>query len=1101
MLIIGLDVGSTSVKIVALANWLTGDSKFSPLWSEYCRHGAQPKEAARALIDHLSRAVPDIPKEDHRLFVTGTGGRPACDIMGGCFVHEVHALAKAAESRHPDTRTLIDLGGEDAKIVFFDGVGEDSRKSFAMNERCAAGTGATISRISARLGIPDEALSRLRCNGGVIHSVAGKCGVFAETDIIGLQKQGIPSQELIESLLDAVVRQSLSVLAKGKTVRPPVLLLGGPHAFIPALAAVWRKQLVALWDNHGRENRPPGDPETWVRVPEDAALFGAIGAAEIGVERLNVEGNSAALGRMKTESGHSRRSAGSPLSDAGRVQYSRGLVHSDQEAEEFLSRHRQTVLEERVCSTRDSGEYWLGIDSGSTTTKAALLTSDGTVVAKAYRQTQGDPFGDVQRVLTSLEERLRASGSAPKVRGVGLTGYAKDLLRGFVGADHVVVETVAHMYGALEHCPHADVVCDVGGQDIKLLMIRNGAVRDFRLNSQCSAGNGYYLQATAESLGYKIEDYARVAFTARSMPEFSYGCAVFLQSEIVGFQRLGWQPNEILAGLAAVLPKNIWLYVCHIPNLSSLGRVFLLQGGTQRNAAAVKAQEDFIRARFSGCGATPEIVVHPHCGEAGAIGAALYARDMSERNAFTTAFPGFQAFAKMTVSRRRDEGTRCHHCQNLCMRTFIEIKRGGMSDTRIIVANCEKGRLDTPKSGSPSPVTVETAISLPSIAAKSVFRASNLPAPEREAFSFLSRKRRSRRTDSIRIGIPRTLAMYDVAPLFLGYFIAAGVPPEGIVWSETLQEHMRERALARTGIDPCFPSKIGIVHVESLLEEHKRNPLTHIFIPCIDSLPTWLDGLQASRACPTVAMTPEAMHAAFARSTEMKEHELPRFKRTFVNLDSPDLFARQMFRDWRAELHLTEAASRSAARHGYRAYQEYLRKLRAEGMATLRGIEQNNRVALVLLGRPYHNDPDVNHGIPEMFAHHGYPVLTIESLPLDEAFLASLFRKEMEAGLCRSTTSVDDVWKNSYSENSCRKLWAAKLVARHPNLVGLELSSFKCGHDASIRTTIDEIQDAGGKPVLYFRDLDENRPQAAIRLRVETYLHCLQEYVDKLRAR
>ena len=254
---------------------------------------------------------------------------------------------------------------------------------------------------------------------------------------------------------------------------------------------------------------------------------------------------------------------------------------------------------------------------------------------------------------------------------MGTTGYSKDLLKKVLSADVALVETVAHANSTLRLFPNADAIIDVGGQDIKIIVLQDGAVKDFKLNTQCSAGNGYFLQAAAEAIGIPVENFAETAFRARRMPQFSYGCAVFLQSDIVNFQRQGWKPEEILAGLATVLPKNVFLYVAGVSNVSTLGRRFVLQGGTQKNLAVVKAELDFIREHYHGAG-DPEVVIHPNCCEAGAIGAALEAIE-HRRSRIATAFPGFEFLDTLKYSIRRDESTRCHFCTNHCLRTFVEL--------------------------------------------------------------------------------------------------------------------------------------------------------------------------------------------------------------------------------------------------------------------------------------------------------------------------------------------------------------------------------------------------------------------------------------------
>src|SRR5436189_470961 len=326
-------------------------------------------------------------------------------------------------------------------------------------------------------------------------------------------------------------------------------------------------------------------------------------------------------------------------------------------------------------SAGDQVAAFVGIDGGSTSTKGVLLSTDGDMLCKAYQLSKGNPIQDTIDIFEELRGQVESQGATLEVLGVGTTGYAKDVLKDVLAADAALVETVAHTESAVKYYQDPHVIVDVGGQDIKLIVLTEGRVKDFKLNTQCSAGNGYFLLSTAETFGIPVKEFADRAFAATAMPMFGYGCAVFMQSDIVNFQRQGWAPEEILAGLAAVLPKNIFLYVASIPNLAKLGTRFVLQGGTQHNLAAVKAEVDFIRSNFRGSEVEPEIIVHEHCGESGAIGAAVEARRLWT-NGHRTGFIGLEAVRRITYRTTRNESTRCNFCKNNCLRTFIDGKMG-----------------------------------------------------------------------------------------------------------------------------------------------------------------------------------------------------------------------------------------------------------------------------------------------------------------------------------------------------------------------------------------------------------------------------------------
>jgi predicted nucleotide-binding protein (sugar kinase/HSP70/actin superfamily) len=697
-------------------------------------------------------------------------------------------------------------------------------------------------------------------------------------------------------------------------------------------------------------------------------------------------------------------------------------------------------------------------------------------------------------------------------------------------ADAAIVETVAHTEAALHFYPDADVICDVGGQDIKLIILQDGRVKDFKLNTQCSAGNGYFLQSTCTGFGFEVTQFADLAFSAQSMPMFGYGCAVFMQSDIVDFQRQGWKPEEILAGLAAVLPKNIWLYVSQIANLASLGRTFVLQGGTQHNLAAVKAQVDFIESRFKDKGVQPKVIVHEHCGESGAIGAAIEAQRLWSVMGRQTSFIGLEAVQRISYNSHRNENTRCYFCKNKCLRTFVDVKVSEVDDVenvgsktskipilpgvkRLIVGNsCERGLvedvnamreikkgMDAMRDANPN---------MAEVAAKAAFR-SFAPLPIADplpklAFTAAQKARAEaiKRRATLRIGIPKVLNQYSVNPMFSAYFEALGVQPENIVYSDYTSEELYKSGAKRGAIDPCFPSKVGIPHVHNLLYvHHRKKPLDVIFFPMIDDLPSDLKHAQEHRACPTVTATPAAVKAAFTKEGDLFAENAIKYLNPIINTADQALFARQMWLEFRDILGLSADEHGRAVGEAFKAQQKFMADLRREGRAILERLEAEDGIGIVLLARPYHNDPGLNHEILEEFQKLGYPVLTMAALPIDEDIIWRLFGEDVRAGAIQDPMDIGDVWKNSYSENTSQKVWAAKYTARHPNLVALELSSFKCGHDAPIYTVVEETVTSSGTPYFSFKDIDENKPTGSIKIRVETISYFLKRYREDMVAR
>jgi len=1111
-LMVGLDVGSTTVKSVVVD--LTNQNI---VWSDYQRHDTKQPEKC---LEFLKRMEADtgIKAGETRVFITGSGGGGIASHIGAKFVQEVNAVSLAVEHLYPQCGSVVELGGQDAKIIIFKEDPETGRKKKipSMNDKCAGGTGAVIDKINAKLRIPADELCKMGYYDLKLHPVAGKCGVFAETDINGLQKSGVPPNELMASLFEAIIQQNLAVLTRGNTLRPVVLLLGGPNTYITGMRDCWKANIPKVWEERNYPLPEGKDPKDLIMVPENAQYFAALGCVRYGIDEDPEIGIYKGCDKLEW------------YLNVGRLEEKQkrggsGLCKSEDDLAEFKERYRPKKFVPRQFKLGEQVRAFMGIDGGSTSTKAVLLSEEGDVMVKCYQLSKGNPLEDTMEMFANLKQQVEDQGATVELLGVGSTGYAKDILRDVLNADVALVETVAHTEAALHFYPNADVICDVGGQDIKLIILQDGRVKDFKLNTQCSAGNGYFLQSTCVGFGHDVKQYADLAFSAKAMPMFGYGCAVFMQSDIVDFQRQGWKPEEIMAGLANVLPKNIWLYVSQIPNLASLGNTFILQGGTQHNLAAVKSQVDFIESRFKDKGLKPNVIVHEHCGESGAIGAAIEVRRLYSRG-LRTKFIGFEAVKNISYVTHRSEDTRCYFCKNKCLRTFIDVKIDSADESwkkskiplasgikRLIVGNsCEKGLvedvndmreikkgLDAAKKENPN---------MAEVGAKAVFKSYAPPVVSdplpKYAFTAKHKKRVElmKRRKDVRIGVPRLLNQYSINPIFSAYFEALGVPAENIVYSDYTSESLYKEGAKRGAIDPCFPSKVGIPHVHNLLYvHHKKKPLDIIFCPMIDDLPSDLTNVQAHRSCPTVATTPEAVKAAFTKEGDIFKASNILFLDTFVDPGQPALFAKQMYEQFVDILGLSWGENARAVEAGFKAQDQFMNGvLRAQGREILKKLEAEDRIGIVLLGRPYHNDPGVNHEIMEEFQKIGYPVLTLQSLPIEADIVGPLFAEDVKAGAIKDPMDISDAWKNSYSENTSQKVWAAKFTARHPNLVALELSSFKCGHDAPIYSVVEETVTKSGTPYFSFKDIDENKPTGSIRIRVETIGYFLKRYREDI---
>ena len=1114
-LLVGVDVGSTTVKAVAVEA-----ATDAIVWSDYQRHETKQPEKT---LEFFSRLEGDlhIAPENCRVFITGSGGSNLAPLVGAKFVQEVTAVSLAVEKLHPEVHSVIELGGQDAKIIVFKEDPETGRKKKvpSMNDKCAGGTGAVIDKINAKLKIPAIELGNQGYHNLKLHKVAGKCGVFAETDINGLQKEGTPPDELMASLFDAIVLQNLTVLTRGHTLRPHVLLLGGPNTFIRGMREAWQHNIPKMWAERGVEIPDNETPETLIKTPQNAQYFAALGAIEFGKDEEDAVGRYKGAGALEH------------YINVGRLEEKaasggRGLSTSAEELDRFKQQFAPKTFTPATFTSGETVQVFVGVDGGSTSTKGVLLSTDGDVLCKAYQLSKGNPIQDTIEIFDELRAQVESQGAALDVLGVGTTGYAKDVLKDVLAADAALVETVAHTESAIKYYKDPHVIVDVGGQDIKLIVLNEGRVKDFKLNTQCSAGNGYFLQSTAEAFGIPIREFADRAFAATTMPMFGYGCAVFMQSDIVNFQRQGWQPEEILAGLAAVLPKNIFLYVASIPSLAKLGTKFVLQGGTQHNLAAVKAEVDFIRSNFRGAEVEPEIIVHEHCGESGAIGAAVEARRLWT-NGRRTSFIGLEAVRRITYRTTRNESTRCNFCKNNCLRTFIDIKMAGGpapkaaplkfiskvpkadDERRLIIATCEKGGvedvnemrgikagLDAAKKANPNFVD---------IAAKEVWkiRGSKSVADPLPTRTWTARAKRRlalmQRRAQLRIGMPRVLNMYVYAPFFSGYFESLGVSGGNLVYSDFTSGELYREGSGRGAIDPCFPAKIGIAHVHNLLfTKHAKKKLDLIFFPMVDVLHTPLVHLQGSNACPTVTVTPNTVKAAFTKESNVFAEHGVEYMDPLVNFANRKLLCQQLFNAFEPVLGLSPEENARAVDVGFTELEAYESDIRRRSREALDELERHKRVGIVVLARPYHHDPGLNHEILDEFQKLGYPVFSQSTLPLDPDLLDRLFGDEVRAGAIGDPLEIQDVWKNSYSASTNHKVWAAKFTARHPNLVALELSSFKCGHDAPIYTTIESIIERSGTPYFSFKDIDENKPTGSIKIRVETIHYFLTRYIEQM---
>jgi predicted CoA-substrate-specific enzyme activase len=651
-MILGIDVGSTTVKAVVVEDGTV-------TWQDYQRHNTRQAEK---VVEFLARmeAEAGVTAGRDRVFLTGSGSGFLAPLVGAKLIQEVVAVAACVEQQHPDVRFVSEIGGEDMKTIFFTATGTGKSKQVYMQSACSGGTGTFIEKTARKLQVPAERLGGMPYANMSLHKISSKCGIFAETDANTLVKTGVPVEEIIASLFEAVVYQNLATLTKGNTPLPEVLLLGGPNLFFKGLQEAWRHHLAKLWTQRKIELPEGRDPADLILVPSEALYYACLGCVEIGKGEkpdVGVYHGRDKLEWWVTEGQHEQKAR----------EGARGLISGQGDLATFVSEYVRPAPSCAEPRHRHVGSVLIGCDFGSTTAKAVVLSAEHELLFSCYALSKGNPIEDAQSLFRQVHE-----AGFTDVGGLALTGYGKDLLKDVLGADVGVVETVAHATAALHFYPDADVICDVGGTDVKIMILRQGTVADFRLNSQCSSGNGAFLQGVAERYGIPLDRYADRAFEAKAMPSLTMGCGVFLQSDIVNQQRKGWSAEEIMAALAAVLPVNVWIYAGQLQNLRAVGRKFVLQGGTHRNMAVVKAQVDFIRTKVPDA----EVVLHPYSGEAGAIGAALCAADW-RKNGGVSQFRGFATVAGLTYQSTTAAETVCKWCPINCTRTFIDVQLPG----------------------------------------------------------------------------------------------------------------------------------------------------------------------------------------------------------------------------------------------------------------------------------------------------------------------------------------------------------------------------------------------------------------------------------------
>ena len=979
----GIDIGSTTVKLVLL------DEKGEIVFGKYIRHRAHTREALGEL---LQDALKQTGECELKVKITGSGSINLGKALGIDFVQEVVAVASALQFTAPQTDVAIELGGEDAKIIYFKG-GLEER----MNGVCAGGTGSFIDQMAALLQTDATGLNEEAANYKEIYPIAARCGVFAKTDIQPLINEGATKADLAASIFQAVVNQTISGLACGKPIRGCVAFLGGPLHFLPELKKAFIRTLKLTPD--------------MVVDPENSHLFAAMGAA---LEADDAEAVSLTALIQKLESGIVM------AFELNRVQ---PLFTSQEEYDAFVARHARAVVPKAELE-RYSGDCFLGIDAGSTTTKLALIGSEGQLLYSFYANNQGSPIKTAMRAVEDLKQHL--PDSAHIVRGCS-TGYGEALLKSAFGLDEGEVETIAHCTAAAFFDPQVDCVLDIGGQDMKCIKLKNHNVDTIMLNEACSSGCGSFLENFANSLGLTAEQFAQEALFAENPVDLGTRCTVFMNSNVKQAQKEGASVQDISAGLAYSVIKNALYKVIKLTDPASLGRHIVVQGGTFYNQAVLRALE-----RIAGVEVTcPDI-----SGIMGAFGAALIARERYHGQEST-----MLSLDEMLALTYTSSTGRCGGCSNHCMLTVNKFPGG----RRHITGNrCEKG-LGGSASQDKGPNVIAYKL-------KRLF--DYAPLPENEAPRGV-------------IGIPRVLNIYENFPFWATFFKELGF---SVVLSPLSDRKMYARGMESIPSESeCYPAKLSHGHVQWLIDQGIKT----IFHPCVFYEHQETPGAQNHYNCPIVVSYPENLK----NNVEEVSSGQVRYIRPFIAFTSEKTAADRLVRMCEEEWGIPEKEVRAAV---HTAVQEQIRAkadIRAEGARVLQWVKDNHRQGIVLAGRPYHIDPEINHGIPELIASYGLAVLSEDSLPLD-------FTPERPL-------RANDQWVYH-----SRLYSAAQFVGLHPELELIQLNSFGCGLDAVTTDQVSDILERCGKIYTCLK-IDEVNNLGAVRIRIRSLLAAMRQREER----
>ncbi|MDR2370643.1 MAG: acyl-CoA dehydratase activase [Treponema sp.] len=1025
LLRLGIDVGSTTVKVIAMEK-----KTKKVLFSRYRRHNAYQAETVLALLTEVFETFPGAV---FRPAVCGSGGKPVADLLGVPYVQEVVANAIAVRTFYPQARVAIELGGQDAKIVFFyhdDATGRLVASDMRMNGSCAGGTGAFIDEVAVLLRVPVEEFEALAEKGSSVYDISGRCGVFAKTDIQPLLNQGGLREDIALSTFHAIAKQTIGGLAQGLELKPPIIFEGGPLTFNPTLIRVFAERLGLSEDD---VIRPPS-PETII----------AYGAA-LSVDEM-FAGFPYAFSAAKAASSLSSYRA---LISGGGREIKRAYFSSAEERKEFEERHRPPPPPSHGAGRGDVLKVYLGIDAGSTTSKFVLLNEDEEIVDSFYSANHGDPLHVIKDALVGLRRKYEEAGITLDISALGTTGYGELLFDKALGADYHTVETVAHAAAAQKYVPGASFILDIGGQDMKAITISSGIVTNITVNEACSSGCGSFLENFAANLNIPVGKIAEAAFNAKNPAELGSRCTVFMNSTIITEQKNGKQADDIMAGLCRSIIENVFTKVVRISNFASLGGRVVVQGGTFKNDAVLRALEQYLGR---------EVVRAPYPGEMGAIGIALLAkRELARRLAagekITPRFIGLEAVERFDYVQ--ESGIKCVFCTNNCSRTLVTFSNG---KTWITGNRCERGEI-VGDVRDPAFREKIKEVNARMDAVPDMIRIRERLLLEDYPFSPLLPEQ------NVTIGLPRALDFWRTMPFFTTFFHALGFRT---AVSPRSTRKIFEDGLPFVASDTvCFPAKLAHGHIHALA----ASGVDRIFMPLFIRLPTDNPEKGSTYTCPVLKGYPLVIR--YSDDPERRWNvafDTPVFH-WFKNADRNYQLCRYM----RETFGISDRLTRGAVAQADAALDSFNRLLAAEGKRIIEETEKKGGFAVVLSGRHYQFDELVNHNLSRYFTGMGIPVLTVDSLPGVQKI--SLKKTRL------------DITNN----NHARLLSGAIASARHPALEYVQIFSFGCGHDAIYTDEVIRLMDEiSGKSPLILK-LDESDVSGPLRIRVRSFIETVAE--------